>query len=63
MLLNIEDETCALDFDLACTARLLFFDLDREKRLAEASIMNHMAEVMGEKVNLNFDRTRAEMWE
>ena len=63
MLLNIEDGMCALDFDLAATARLLFFDLDREKRLTEASIMNHMAEAMGEKVNVTFDRTKAEMWE
>lgn len=35
-ILRIEDETTALDFDLACTSRLLLFDAEKEKRMIEA---------------------------
>jgi hypothetical protein len=34
--LRIDDETTALDFDLACTSRLLLFDNEKEKRMIEA---------------------------
>lgn len=34
-LLKVDDEVAAFDFDLAATQRLLYYDSDRDKAMAE----------------------------
>lgn len=46
-LLLIEDERLALDFDLACTTRLLFFDQEHEKRQLEAMTGMSLEKALG----------------
>lgn len=59
-MLQIEDEVMALDFDLACTTRLLYFDMELEKNRLEA--MSGGAVTRGLGGNGRTSGPQAEYW-
>lgn len=48
-MLQIEDEKLALDFDLACATRLLFYDQELERVRLEAMSGGSFAREFGQK--------------
>ena len=61
-LLNIRDEVWALDFDLCAASRLTFFDLEKEKRQAEALGMGQAMKSIGAMVPKGFDTSKSDRW-
>lgn len=57
--LRIEDDVAAFDFDLAATSRLLFFDLEKEKRTAQSDAID---QAMSALVPTGFDTSKSEQW-
>lgn len=56
----------ALDFDLCCTTRLLYYDMELEKRRLEAmsggALANAVGGAMGGGGGITVDRSKAEYW-
>ena len=51
LLLQIEDEVIAFDFDLTCTTRLLYYDMELEKNRLDAMSGGAISQAMGGSSN------------
>jgi hypothetical protein len=57
-LVKVEDERCALDFDMACTLKLMVIDNEKEKRALEVAGMGTVNNMLGGIV----DRSQTVKW-